>query len=93
MIKSKLLKDDILELYVNVIYYGNNSTGIYEAASNYFNKLPSELDFSEATMLAGLPQAPSYYSANPTAALIRQNQVIAAVTDYCDTYDDIALAY
>lgn len=52
-------KDEILELYVNVIYYGNGNTGIYAASTNFFDKLPSDLDFSESTLLAGYPQAPS----------------------------------
>lgn len=86
-------KDEILELYVNVIYYGNGNTGIYAASTNFFNKLPSNLNFNEATLLAGYPQAPSYYSANKAAALERQTQVITALTEYNDTYDEIALSY
>lgn len=92
-LESHYSKQDILELYVNVIYYGDNNTGIYEASTNYFNKLPSELNFNEATMLAGFPQAPSYYSANTAAALVRQTQVISALTEYSDTYDDLARSY
>lgn len=86
-------KDEILELYANVIYYGDGNTGIYAATTNFFDKLPSDLNFNEATLLAGYPQAPSYYSANKAAALERQTQVIAALTDYNDTYDKIALSY
>lgn len=86
-------KDEILELYVNVIYYGGGNTGIYDASINFFDKLPSDLDFNEATLLAGYPQAPSYYSANKAAALERQTQVITALTEYSDTYDETALSY
>lgn len=92
-LESHYTKDEILELYVNVIYYGDGSTGIYAASENFFNKKPSELNFNEATILAGYPQAPSYYSTNKAAALERQTQVIAALTEYCDTYDEIALSY
>ncbi len=86
-------KDEILELYVNVIYYGGGNTGIYAASTNFFNKLPADLDFNEATLLAGYPQAPSYYSTNKAAALERQTQVITALTEYSDTYDETALSY
>lgn len=56
-------KDRILELYLNQIFFGNNSYGIYAAAQNYFNKELSELTISEAALLASLPKAPS--SLNP----------------------------
>lgn len=92
-LESHYSKDDILELYVNVIYYGNGSTGIYAASENFFGKAPNALDFNEATLLAGYPQAPSYYSNNKAASLERQTQVITALTEYCDTYDEIALSY
>lgn len=52
-------KDRILELYLNQIFFGNNSYGIYAAAQNYFNKELSELTISEAALLASLPKAPS----------------------------------
>ncbi len=92
-LESHYSKDELLELYVNVIYYGNGNTGIYAASENFFGKKPSELNFYEATLLAGYPQAPSYYSNNKSAALERQTQVITALTQYSDTYDEIALSY
>lgn len=77
-------KDEILELYVNVIYYGDGNYGIKEASENYFGKLPSELTYDEATLLAGLPQAPSAYalSTNYERAKARQVEVIEALTEY-----------
>lgn len=77
-------KDEILELYVNVIYYGDGNYGIKEASENYFGKLPSELSYDEATLLAGLPQAPSAYalSTNYERAKLRQAEVIEALTEY-----------
>ena len=77
-------KDEILELYVNVIYYGDGNYGIKEASENYFGKLPSELTYDEATLLAGLPQAPSAYalSTNYERAKQRQSEVIEALTEY-----------
>ncbi|WP_010281164.1 biosynthetic peptidoglycan transglycosylase [Bacillus timonensis] len=75
-------KDDILELYVNVIYYGDGNYGIKDASDNYFGKLPAELNYEEATFLAGLPQAPSVYSSNFDMAKQRQSEVIEALTEY-----------
>lgn len=60
-LEKKYTKDEILELYVNVIYYGDGFTGIKEACNGYFGKEPNEITYDEATLLAGLPQAPSIY--------------------------------
>jgi len=77
-------KDEILELYVNVVYYGDGNYGIKEASENYFRKLPAELSYDEATLLAGLPQAPSAFalSTNYERAKKRQAEVIEALTEY-----------
>jgi membrane peptidoglycan carboxypeptidase len=61
-LEGKYSKDKILELYLNEIYYGEQALGIKNAAKIYFNKDISALTLSEASMLAGLPQAPTYYS-------------------------------
>lgn len=73
-------KEEILELYVNVVYYGDGYTGIKAACNGYFNKQPKDLTEDEATLLAGLPQAPSLYSLNDNyeRALDRQQEVIEA---------------
>lgn len=55
-------KDQILELYLNSIYYGNQSYGAQTAALNYFGKNLIDLDSAELTLLAGLPQSPSNYN-------------------------------
>ena len=71
-------KDKILEYYINTIYYGNGYTGIKKASQGYFNKTPAELTLYEATLLAGLPNAPSAYSPTKHIELAhkRQNQVL-----------------
>jgi membrane peptidoglycan carboxypeptidase len=71
-------KEEILRLYLNEIYYGNRSYGIEAAAESYFNKRADELDLAEASMLAGLPQLPSYYDPryNFAAAKERQQYVL-----------------
>jgi 1A family penicillin-binding protein len=55
-------KDEILEMYLNNIYWGHNNYGIQTAAETYFNKSASELNLAEAAVLAGLIQAPEQYS-------------------------------
>ncbi|MCB8942506.1 MAG: PBP1A family penicillin-binding protein [Ardenticatenaceae bacterium] len=72
-------KDEILELYLNEIYYGNLAYGIEAASRTYFGKSASELTLSEASLLAGLPQAPAAwdpYSA-PEKAIGRQSEVLS----------------
>ncbi|HPS42189.1 MAG TPA: biosynthetic peptidoglycan transglycosylase, partial [Anaerolineaceae bacterium] len=54
-------KDEILELYLNEINYGNLAYGIEAAADTYFNTTAEKLDLAQSAFLAGLPQAPSVY--------------------------------
>ena len=83
-IEKNYSKDEILELYVNTIYYGNNYYNIKSASLGYFDKLPKDLNSSECTMLAGIPNAPSLYNpkANPKLAKQRQKQVIQKMIKY-----------
>ena len=76
--ENELDKDDILELYINSIYYGDGYHGIGEACQGYFGKTPSSMTLEECTLLAGIPNAPSVYSPteNPDLAKERQKQVI-----------------
>jgi membrane peptidoglycan carboxypeptidase len=71
-------KDQILELYLNNSYYGQLAYGIEAASQTYFNKKASELNLAQASMLAGLPQAPSQWdpTLHPQAAKNRQKQVL-----------------
>ncbi|MBN8549933.1 MAG: PBP1A family penicillin-binding protein [Deltaproteobacteria bacterium] len=61
-LEQSFTKDEILEIYLNQIFFGNTAYGIKAAALTYFHKNPSELTLAEASMLAGLPKAPSRYS-------------------------------
>ena len=61
-IERALTKQRILELYLNQIYLGEGSYGIASASLQYFDKSISELDYSEAALLAALPKAPSRYN-------------------------------
>ena len=55
-------KDDILESYLNTIYYGNGAYGIEAASRYYFGKDAKDLNLAEASLLAGIPKGPSYYA-------------------------------
>lgn len=77
-------KDEILELYINTIYYGNGLYGIAEASEAYFQKLPEDLTIAESTLLVGIPNAPSVYSLkeNEQLAHQRQKQVLQKMIKY-----------
>jgi 1A family penicillin-binding protein len=72
-------KDEILSLYLNQSYYGGMAYGVEAAAQTYFGKSIRELTLAECALIAGLPQAPSYYNpyTNPEAAKSRQLIVLA----------------
>ncbi|HEX9386589.1 MAG TPA: biosynthetic peptidoglycan transglycosylase, partial [Anaerolineales bacterium] len=77
-ITRRYSKDDILELYLNEIYYGNLAYGIEAASETYFGKTANQLTLAEASFLAGLPQSPSVYDiyTNRDVTLARQQQVL-----------------
>ena len=72
-------KNEILELYLNEIYYGNLAYGIEAASRTYFDKSAADLTLSEASLLAGLPQAPAAWDpyTAPEKAIGRQSEVLA----------------
>ncbi|RMF21354.1 MAG: penicillin-binding protein 1A [Cyanobacteria bacterium J083] len=76
-------KDEILEMYLNTIYWGHNNYGVETAAKSYFNKPAAELTRAEATVMAGLIQAPEQYSPfiNYSATKRRQAIVINRLAD------------
>ena len=77
-------KDEILALYVNSAYFGDGYYGIYSASMGYYNKEPIDLTLDEASMLAGIPNAPSVYSpnVNPDLALKRHEHVLNKMVEY-----------
>ena len=77
-------KDEIIELYINTIYFGNGYYNIKDAAMGYFGKLPKDMTDSECIMLAGIPNAPSVYAPteNPDLAKQRQKQVMLKMIKY-----------
>lgn len=77
-------KQQILEMYVNTIYFGSGYYGIHDAAQGYFGCEPSQLADWQAVMLAGLPNAPSAYSPDksPQLALERTRAVLRRMADH-----------
>jgi len=77
-------KDEILEMYLNYIYWGHDSYGIETAAQIYFNKSASELNLSEAAMMAGIIQSPDQLSPfiNYKAAKRRQGIVLRRMQEF-----------
>lgn len=69
-------KDEILELYLNTIYFGSGYYGIKEASEGYFGKKPAMLALPESAMLAGIPNAPSLYSPYVDFMLAKKRQFI-----------------
>lgn len=77
-LEENYTKEEIMELYVNTIYFGDGYYEIASAVEGYFGKLPEEMTKYEATLLAGIPNAPSKYAPtkNPDLAAKRQLQVV-----------------
>lgn len=77
-LEMKFSKDQILEQYLNQIYYGHSAYGIQAAAKMYFHKDASDLTLAESALLAGIPKGPAYYSPyfDPDSAKQRQELIL-----------------
>ncbi|HQW82745.1 MAG TPA: penicillin-binding protein 1A [Pseudomonadota bacterium] len=82
-LERELSKDEILELYLNKIFFGYRSYGIAAAAEFYYGKKLTDLDLAEAAMLASIPKFPSSGNPlnNPDRALIRRNYVLERMSE------------
>ena len=82
-IEREYEKEDVLEFYVNGIYYGSGYYNIYDASMGYFGKEPKDMTDYECTLLVGIPNAPSIYSLNvrPDLAKQRQEKVIECMVE------------
>ncbi|MFC3040670.1 transglycosylase domain-containing protein [Virgibacillus xinjiangensis] len=82
-LEQQLAKDEILELYMNEIYFGEGIYGIEKAAAFYFSKSAEELTITEGALLAGMAKAPNGYSpiTYPEKALNRRNTVLLTMED------------
>src|SRR5262249_29885140 len=76
-------KKQILERYLNGVFYGNNAIGVEAASLTFFNRHVWQLTLPQAALLAGLPQAPTSYSPflHPASARARRNQVLDQMAD------------
>lgn len=77
-------KDEILEMYLNYIYFGNRAYGIESAAQTYFSKSAAQLTLAEAALLAGVIKSPSKYAPHikPENAVGRRNLILGLMCDY-----------
>ncbi|HSU82117.1 MAG TPA: transglycosylase domain-containing protein, partial [Thermoanaerobaculia bacterium] len=82
-IEHRYSKEEILELYLNNIYFGNRARGIEAASRQYFGHSAKDLTLAQAALLAALPKAPSHYDPrrHPDEALTRRNLVLALMRD------------
>lgn len=82
-IERKYTKEQILEMYLNQIYYGSGAYGVESAARTYFGKSVGDLTLAESALIAGLPQRPSGYSphTNMKAAIGRRNVVLRQMAE------------
>ncbi|NLN86411.1 MAG: PBP1A family penicillin-binding protein [Syntrophomonadaceae bacterium] len=92
-IEATYSKDEILEMYLNKIYFGAGAYGVQAASHTFFDKDVSELTLPEASLLAGLVQSPSYYNpfSNMDSAKNRQKQVLysMAASGYFDPQSSV----
>lgn len=82
-LERELSKDEILQRYLNIAYYGNGTYGIGSAARFYFDRPVEELTVAQGALLAGIVQRPSAHDpvVNPEAALTRRNVVLRRMAD------------
>ena len=82
-IEGEFTKDQILEMYLNHIYFGNGAKGIEAAARHYFGKPARQLTLPQAALLAALPKAPTHYDPrrHPKEAMERRNLVLQLMQD------------
>lgn len=83
-IEKKCEKDEILELYINTSFFGDNCYTVKEASRHYFNKESIDMTDYESVMLAGIPNAPSIYAPTQSLELAkqRQKQVLTKMVEY-----------
>ncbi|MDH3742824.1 MAG: PBP1A family penicillin-binding protein [Hyphomicrobiales bacterium] len=89
-LESKYSKDEILQLYLNRVYFGSGSFGVEKAAQKYFGKSAREVSLAEAAMLAGLLKAPTTYNPinHPKRAEARAREVIKDMVEIGFITDD-----
>ncbi len=91
-LERNFTKDEILEFYLNVVWYGRGSYGIASAAQQYFGKTPAELTLPEAATLIALVKGPAVYDPtnHPERALARRNLVLSQMLKYGYITEEVA---
>ncbi len=93
-LEKELSKDEILTMYLNVVYFANGCYGIEAAANKYYNKSASELELTEAAAIVGITQTPAKYDpiAHPDNCIEKRNRVLAKMYELGyiteDEYDE-----
>ncbi|MGQ0847357.1 MAG: transglycosylase domain-containing protein [Sporichthyaceae bacterium] len=89
-IEKRMTKDQILEAYLNIAYFGSGAYGIEAASRRYFSKSANALTLTEAAMLAGTVQSPGKWDAtrNPEDAKVRRDVVLSKMRDYAFISED-----
>jgi penicillin-binding protein 1A len=82
-LERRYTKDEILELYLNQVYFGSGAYGVQSAAKIFFGKSVGDLSLAECALVAGMPKSPSRYSplVNPDLAIKRRNTVLMQMRD------------
>jgi penicillin-binding protein 1A len=82
-LERRYTKDEILELYLNQVYFGSSAYGVESAAGIFFGKTVQDLDLAECALIAGMPKAPSLYSplVNEELSVKRRNTVLKQMKD------------
>ena len=82
-LERRYTKDEILELYLNQVYFGSGAYGVQSAAKIFFGKPVNDLSLAECALVAGMPKSPSRYSplVNPHLAIKRRNIVLMQMRD------------
>ena len=82
-LERRYTKDEILELYLNQVYFGSGAYGVESAAKIFFGKSAKDLTLAQCALVAGMPKSPSRYSplVNPDLALKRRNTVLEQMRD------------
>jgi penicillin-binding protein 1A len=82
-LERRYTKDEILELYLNQVYFGSGAYGVQSAAKIFFGKSAKDLNLAECALVAGMPKSPSRYSplVNPDLAIKRRNIVLRQMRD------------
>jgi penicillin-binding protein 1A len=82
-LERRYTKDEILELYLNQVYFGSGAYGVESAAKIFFGKSVKDLNLAECALVAGMPKSPSRYSplVNPELAIKRRNTVLRQMRD------------